>query len=155
MIESDKTATMEQVARAAGVSIGTVDRVLHNREGVSEKTRKKVFDVINEIGYKPNIYASILSRRKDFSIVAIIPYFQTGEYWELVYNGITRAVKQSQGLNIDLKIFYYNQFELESFRGACRNTIDARPDALFIAPIYKEETIRLVHHLTSLSIPVA
>lgn len=46
MIESDKTATMEQVARAAGVSIGTVDRVLHNREGVSEKTRKKVFDVI-------------------------------------------------------------------------------------------------------------
>ena len=60
MIESDKTATMEQVARAAGVSIGTVDRVLHNREGVSEKTRKKVFDVINEIGYKPNIYASIL-----------------------------------------------------------------------------------------------
>lgn len=105
MIESDKTATMEQVARAAGVSIGTVDRVLHHREGVSEKTRKKVFDVINEIGYKPNIYASILSRRKDFTIVAIIPYFQTGEYWELVYNGITRAVKQSQGLNIDLKIF--------------------------------------------------
>ena len=94
MIESDKTATMEQVARAAGVSIGTVDRVLHHREGVSEKTRKKVFDVINEIGYKPNIYASILSRRKDFTIVAIIPYFQTGEYWELVYNGITRAVKQ-------------------------------------------------------------
>ena len=155
MIESDKTATMEQVARAAGVSIGTVDRVLHHREGVSEKTRKKVFDVINEIGYKPNIYASILSRRKDFTIVAIIPYFQTGEYWELVYNGITRAVKQSQGLNIDLKIFYYHQFELESFRGACRNTIDVQPDALFIAPIYKEETIRLVHHLTSLSIPVA
>lgn len=106
------------------MSIGTVDRVLHHREGVSEKTRKKVFDVINEIGYKPNIYASILSRRKDFTIVAIIPYFQTGEYWELVYNGITRAVKQSQGLNIDLKIFYYNQFELESFRGlaAIRST---------------------------------
>ncbi|SEA24953.1 transcriptional regulator, LacI family [Alistipes timonensis JC136] len=155
MIESERTATMEQVAQAAGVSIGTVDRVLHNREGVSEKTRKKVFKVINEIGYKPNIYASILSRRKDFSIVAIIPYFQTGEYWELVYSGITRAVKQSQGLNIDLKIFYYNQFDLESFRGACRNTIDAQPDALFIAPIYKEDTIRLVHRLTSLSIPVA
>ena len=155
MIESDKTATMEQVAQAAGVSIGTVDRVLHNREGVSEKTREKVFKVINEIGYKPNIYASILSRRKEFTIVAIIPYFQTGEYWELVYNGITRAVKQSQGLNIDLKIFYYNQFELESFRGACRNTIGVQPDALFIAPIYKEETIRLVHQLTSLSIPVA
>lgn len=154
MMESEKTATMEQVAQAAGVSIGTVDRVLHNREGVSEKTRKKVFDVIREIGYKPNIYASILSRRKGFTIVAIIPYFQSGEYWELIYNGITKAVRQSVGLNIDLKIFYYNQFEQESFRGACRNTIDAQPDALFVAPIYKEDTIRLVNRLSSLAIPV-
>lgn len=155
MVELDKTATMEQVAEAAGVSIGTVDRVVHNREGVSEKTRAKVYKVINEIGYKPNIYASILSRKKAFCIVTIIPYFQTGEYWELAYRGITRAVRQYQGLNIDLKVFYYNQFELESFRAACRNTIGAQPDALFIAPIYKEETIRLVNHLASLSIPVA
>lgn len=154
-MESDKTATMEQVAQAAGVSIGTVDRVVHNREGVSEKTRRKVFKVIDEIGYKTNIYASILSRKKAFCIVAIIPYFQTGEYWELVNNGITRAVRESQGLNVDLKIFYYNQFDLESFRAACRNTLDAQPDGLFIAPIYKEETIRLVHRLSALSIPVA
>lgn len=105
MIETEKTATMEEIARTAGVSIGTVDRVVHNREGVSEKTRKRVLSVIDEIGYKPNIYASILSRKKTFCIVAIIPYFQTGEYWELVYRGITRAIRQSQGLNVDLKIF--------------------------------------------------
>ena len=155
MIETEKTATMEEIARTAGVSIGTVDRVVHNREGVSEKTRKRVLSVIDEIGYKPNIYASILSRKKTFCIVAIIPYFQTGEYWELVYRGITRAIRQSQGLNVDLKIFYYNQFELESFRAACSNTLDTRPDALFIAPIYKEEALRLVRQLATLSIPVA
>lgn len=154
-MEQERTATMEQVAQAAGVSIGTVDRVVHNREGVSDKTRRKVYKVIEDIGYKPNIYASILSRKKAFCIVAIIPYFQTGEYWELVNNGITRAVRESQGLNVDLKIFYYNQFDLESFRAACRNTLDARPDGLFIAPIYKEETIRLVHRLSAMSIPVA
>lgn len=51
--------------------------------------------------------------------------------------------------------FYYNQFELESFRAACSNTLDTRPDALFIAPIYKEEAIRLVRQLSTLSIPVA
>lgn len=154
MIDTEKSATMEEVARAAGVSIGTVDRVVHNRDGVSDATRKRVFRVIEEIGYKPNIYASILSRRKAFVIVALIPYFQTGEYWELAYRGLNKAVRQSQGLNVDLKIFYYNQFELESFRAACRNTIDAQPDALFIAPIYKEETIRLVRHLEALSIPI-
>ncbi|MEI3528437.1 MAG: substrate-binding domain-containing protein [Alistipes sp.] len=38
---------------------------------------------------------------------------------------------------------------------ACSNTLDTRPDALFIAPIYKEEAIRLVRQLATLSIPVA
>lgn len=153
MVKSDKTATMDDVAKAAGVSIGTVDRVVHNREGVSEKTRKRVFKVIKEIGYQPNIYASILSQKKTFCIVAVIPYFQSGEYWELVYDGVTRAVQQAQPLHVELKVFYYNQFDMGSFMAACRNTLDANPSGVLIAPIYKDETTRLVKQLSALSIP--
>ena len=46
--------TINDVAKAAGVSKGTVDRVIHNRGEVSEKSRKKVLKVIEELGYKPN-----------------------------------------------------------------------------------------------------
>lgn len=154
MIEQNGCVTMEQVAKIAKVSIGTVDRVVHNRKGVSEKTRRKVYGVIEEIGYKTNIYASILSRKKGYCIVAVIPYFQTGSYWELVYNGITTAAEEAREFNVDVKIFYYNQFDIESYKAACRNMVDSGPDAVCIAPIYKEETIRFLNALSPLSLPI-
>lgn len=45
------------VSEKAGVSIATVSRVLNGSSNVSEKTRQKVLDVINEIGYTPNVFA--------------------------------------------------------------------------------------------------
>ena len=47
--------TINDVARAAGVSKGTVDRVLHARGEVSKKSREKVLKVIEELGFKPNM----------------------------------------------------------------------------------------------------
>jgi DNA-binding LacI/PurR family transcriptional regulator len=43
--------TIRQVAREAGVSVGTVSRVLNNKSGVSEKTRQHVLAVARELGY--------------------------------------------------------------------------------------------------------
>ncbi len=152
---SEPKMTMEDVAMAAGVSIGTVDRVIHNREDVSEKTRAKVLKVIDEIGYKPNIYASILSQKKQYTIIVIIPYFQKGEFWELVYSGITKAMGEALSMNIHVKVFYYNQFEYTSFRATCRNALEAQPNGVLMAPIYKEEASAFMTHCASLSIPVA
>ena len=56
--------TISDVARAARVTNGTVDRVLHERGEVSKKTREKVLRVIEELGYQPNVYASMHRRRK-------------------------------------------------------------------------------------------
>lgn len=149
-----KYATMDDVARLSGVSKGTVDRVLHNRGDVSEKTRKKVLKVIDEIGYKPNIFASILSMKRNHRIIALIPYFQKGEYWELVYDGIMQAETQGKSLNIDIDIIYYNQFDINSFRTACSHTLALAPNGVLIAPIYKEEASNLVRELTKSGTPV-
>ena len=91
MKENTQTITIRQVAEKANVSIGTVDRILHNRGRVSEVTRQKVLNLVKELGYKPNIHASLLSARKTIRIVVIIPYFQSEEFWSLVYDGIKRA----------------------------------------------------------------
>jgi LacI family transcriptional regulator/LacI family asc operon transcriptional repressor len=45
------------VSEKAGVSIATVSRVLNGNTNVSDKTRKKILDVINELGYTPNVFA--------------------------------------------------------------------------------------------------
>ncbi len=59
----------------AGVSAGTVDRVLHNRGDVSVSSREKVQKVLDEIDYHPNMFAIGLAAKKRYHIVCIIPYY--------------------------------------------------------------------------------
>ena len=69
----EEKVTIFDVARRAGVSKGTVDRVLHNRGEVSEKTVRKVRKAIEETGYEPNLYASLLATRTPFVIACLLP----------------------------------------------------------------------------------
>ena len=48
--------TMKEIAKYANTSIGTVDRVINNRPGVSEETRKRVLKVIKEYNYETNAF---------------------------------------------------------------------------------------------------
>lgn len=57
-------ATIKEIAEKAGVSIGTVDRVLHNRGMVSEKTKEKVMEIARELNYQPNQTAQGLAVMK-------------------------------------------------------------------------------------------
>lgn len=51
-------ATIKMIAERAGVSIGTVDRVLHDRPYVKEEVRRRVLEVMEELDYQPNRVAS-------------------------------------------------------------------------------------------------
>ena len=64
----------------AGVSAGTVDRVLHNRGDVSVSSREKVQKVLGEIDYHPNMFDIGLAATKRYHIVCIIPYYIEHEY---------------------------------------------------------------------------
>lgn len=75
-------STISDVAEAAGVTIGTVDRVLHERGEVSEKTKEKVLRAVRELGYKTNVYASMLARNESHRIAVIMPMYSAGEFWD-------------------------------------------------------------------------
>lgn len=153
MFNKSRHATMEDVAELAGVSIGTIDRVLHNRKGVSEETKTKVLQIIKEIGYKPNINASLLSQKKVFRIIVIIPYFQQGDYWEMIYDGVIQSQESNMKI-IKVDVIYYNQFDVDSFYKACLHTQSLEIDGVLIAPIYKKEASAFVKSLNEKKIPV-
>ncbi|REL29633.1 LacI family DNA-binding transcriptional regulator [Thalassotalea euphylliae] len=59
-------ATIYEVSKLAGVSLATVSRVMNNNARVSDKTKQKVLDAMNELGYRPNASArSLASNRSD------------------------------------------------------------------------------------------
>ena len=68
-------ATIRDVAKKAGVGLGTVSRVLNHSPQVRGSTRQRVLDAINDLDYSPNPTARRLSLGKTHTIAAIIPFF--------------------------------------------------------------------------------
>lgn len=67
-------ATILDVAREAGVGVGTVSRVLNGRERVAPGTRARVLAVIERLDYSPNLSARSLSRGRTEAICLLVPY---------------------------------------------------------------------------------
>ncbi len=68
-----RRATVHDVARKAGVSLATVDRVLNGRPGVRAATAQKVEAAIAAIGFQRDLSASLLARARDLRLTFIIP----------------------------------------------------------------------------------
>ena len=55
---------IQDVARLAQVSLSTVSGVLNEKDNIRPETRQRVLDVIAQLGYTPNMFASNLARRR-------------------------------------------------------------------------------------------
>ena len=71
--ERSKRATVHDVARQAGVSLATVDRVLNARPGVRAATAEKVAEAIRVLDFRRDLSASLLARARDLRVTFIIP----------------------------------------------------------------------------------
>ncbi len=145
--------TINDVAKAAGVSKGTVDRVLHNRGEVSRKSKEKVLRVIEELGFKPNFYASLLASQKERVIQCIIPEFLPGEFWSMTAKGVRDASAVVSRFGIRLETVNYEQYSVDSFRGACAKVLENSPSGVLVAPIFGDETLKFVKSLADRDIP--
>lgn len=67
------TVTIYDVAREAGVSMATVSRVVNNNPNVKPATRKKVYEAIERLGYRPNAVARGLASKKTTTVGVVIP----------------------------------------------------------------------------------
>jgi LacI family transcriptional regulator len=87
--------TIRDVARHAGVGVGTVSRVLNSSPSVSQATRQRVLAVIEELDFEPNPIARRLSLGKTLNIAVIVPFFTRPLFVERL-RGIEYALAQSE-----------------------------------------------------------
>jgi len=136
------------IAREAGVGIGTVSRVLNNHPSVGANTRKKVLDVIKWMKYQPHTYAQRLARRNSETISAIIPFFSTYFFVEVLH-GVQDKITE---LNYDLVLYGVDrpdQIESHINRTLRRGKVDG---ILFFSmklpekavPLFKESKVPVV-----------
>ena len=87
--------TIKDIAREAGVSIGTVDRVLHKRGRVSEETTRKIQKIVEETGYKPNSAAQgLAANKKKFELCFAVPDPDYNPFFRDVVTGAQEKAKE-------------------------------------------------------------
>jgi Transcriptional regulators len=141
------------IAQMAGVSVGTVDRVLHNRGRVSEEKRLKIEKVLKEINYEPNMVARLLASKHIYRLVAIIPSFVEGDYWSSVSNGINRAVNELKKFNVKVEYMYFDQARKESFPQISEALKEEEYDGVLIATLFGDYVIEMSQVLDAKEIP--
>lgn len=151
-MNSPKT-TIIDVALKAGVSKGTVDRVIHNRGYVSPESRTRVDQAIEELGYRPNMYASLLSRKSDKTIAILIPKATKDEYWGLIYEGLMMSESGLNSIGFVIRTFYYDQYDENSFKEATSKLLGSNPAGVIFPPLFKETSFELAKRLHESGIP--
>ncbi len=141
------------IAKMAGVSIGTVDRVLHNRGRVSEENRKKIEAILTQVNYKPNMMARSLVSKRIYHLAVIIPQFVTGEYWAQISSGIDHALTDFRQYHIEAEKFYFDQFDEYSLRKLLDNINLDKVDGVLVAPLFAAAVLDFSKVLDDRNIP--
>jgi Transcriptional regulators len=131
--------TVKEIARLAGVSIGTVDRVLHNRGGVSLETKERIDTIIASLGYKPDMLARQLSLNKDYSLRVLMPRAdQDSGYWALCLDGIRQAELDLARYRANVRVDEFDRYDSGAYSALLKEVEVDPGDGLLFAPVLPE-----------------
>lgn len=133
--------TIKEIARIAGVSPGTVDRVIHGRSEVSADTHDRVMKIIEEFGYQPNLLARSLATKKTYKIAFIRPkHTKSNPYWLQSLEGIKKAVAEFGPFGFKLLNFEFDSTDERSFKEISRQALENSPDGVILVPFFIKES---------------
>ncbi len=145
---------IKDIALKAGVSTGTVDRVLHNRGNVAEAVRNKVLAVMDELGYERNLIASALAFNKQIRIVALLPDHKFDPYWEQPFRGVQQAYQSVKHYGIAVEIVFFDLFSPDDFIEKSAQVLRQPPDGLLFPPLFGREGSLVLDNCEKIKLPV-
>ena len=119
--------TMADVAERAGVSTMTVSRALKKGGSISEKTRRKIMDAVDELGYVLDQMAGTLSSKRSGFIAALVPSINSSNFADTA-RGITEAVENT-GLQL---LLGYTDYLLEKEEQLVESMLTRRPEGIIV-----------------------
>ena len=144
--------TMKEIAERAGVHQATVDKVVHNRVGVSDEVRAKVQAIIDELGYKPNPTGRVLQRQgKKSRIYAILVDVDALPYLK---NGIEQGLKEWAGFDIEVTHAVTGFQEAKRQSEYIDKAVLDKADGIILSPINADCVRRAIDRAADAGIPV-
>ena len=141
-------ATVKDIARMSGVSVGTVDRVLHNRGRVSPATATRVWEAVEQLKYSPNLVARNLSKAQRRVFAVLMPGAeQDSGYWQITISGIEAALSELAHHYVSVNYYHFDRTDPDSFRQTASALLQAEPDGVLLAPTLFEESKEFITRL--------
>lgn len=145
--------TIKDIAKQAGVSIGTVDRVLHDRGEVSNVTRAKILELAEVMNYKPNLFARALTSKKQYHIVVLIPIANDENiYWANHKEGFLTQAKELEAFSVKITLLHFELHNEDDFLRQSQKAIELQPDGVIFAPILRKESQLFTKQLDAVNI---
>jgi LacI family transcriptional regulator len=149
-----RKARLKDIAALSRVSIGTVDRVLHNRGEVAEETRNKVLKIARELNYTPNLMAQALKTKRRFNLVSLLPVTTVeNSFWSKHPEGMTKAMSELDQFPVTLRQITFDMNCEEDFQKKTKEVLELKPDGILLAPVFKSESIAFCSTLKEKGIP--
>jgi len=146
--------TIKEIARLAGVSRGTVDRVLNNRGQVSAKVKVKILNIAKDFNYKKNVLASRLATSSSVKISVVLPSSSEDSFWEGPLKGVTKMEESIADYGMSIELHFFNLFNSISYSEAFEKAISTRPNAILVAPVFLKETLSQMQMSKQNGIPI-
>lgn len=139
-------ATRADVAKMAGVSSATVSYVINNSRNISEKTKNKVYNAINELNYKPDMIARSMSKNETMQLSIVIDCITNPFFGEIVVGFENAAIENGYFVNICTGNKNLNEY--------FDNFVTRRIDGVFVAAIPYKFDVEKVYELVEQGIKV-
>lgn len=134
--------SIKDVAKHAGVAISTVSKVLNNYPNISEETKKKVNEAIEELGFVPNSIAAALSSKQSGRVALLINLItQTQAIDEIDMQYISGAIHQAKEMNIDVITVFFSMIKDKSVEEITRYFQSQNISGIVIYGMSKEDKV--------------
>ncbi|CAN7462140.1 LacI family DNA-binding transcriptional regulator [Neorhizobium sp. LjRoot104] len=145
--------TVHDIAKIAGVSLATVDRVLNGRPGVRSVTRGKVEDAITSLGYVRDLAAANLAKSRTYSFVFILPA-NDNSFMIGLHEEVRGAVVRSSAERTVIRIIDVPPFDPGALVAVLETLLAERPAGVAFVAIDAPEVRAVARRLTEAGIPI-
>lgn len=145
--------TIKDIADLAGVSRGTVDRVLNNRGSVNAKTAEKIMDIVRALDYRPNRAGIALAAQKKKCKIGVILFSENNPFFDEVMEGVLAKADELQDYGITT-ITLRVEFDVDAQLNAIDQLLSEGIHGLMLAPYNHMRIQEKIDELVEQQIPV-
>jgi LacI family transcriptional regulator len=144
--------TIREIAEISGVCRATVDKIIHERAGVKEATRKRVKQIMADLNYTPNIAGKALRLRQKKITIGVVLY--RGNSLSTLLDGIKNQLRDYEafGLNTEIKVVNYSEADRQAL--ILEEFASGGVSGVIVSPLYNDRVLAAMSLLAEKNIPV-